>query len=70
MLLVELPRDMVDVNVHPAKTIVKFVGEKRVFDLVYHAVMAALDKREEARAPPAEARVSSAESARRFLPPT
>ena len=51
MLLVELPRDMVDVNVHPAKTIVKFVGEKRVFDLVYHAVMAALDKREEPSAP-------------------
>ena len=49
VLLVELPRDMVDVNVHPAKTIVKFVGEKRVFDLVYHAVMAALDKREEDR---------------------
>ena len=46
-----VPRDMVDVNVHPAKTIVKFVGEKRVFDLVYHAVMAALDKREEAERP-------------------
>ncbi len=51
VLLVELPRDMVDVNVHPAKTIVKFVGEKRIFDLVYHAVMAALDKREEAERP-------------------
>lgn len=51
VLLVELPREMVDVNVHPAKTIVKFVGEKRVFDLVYHAVMAALDKREEAERP-------------------
>ncbi len=51
VLLVELPRDMVDVNVHPAKTIVKFVGERRVFDLVYHAVMAALDRREEAERP-------------------
>lgn len=51
VLLVELPRDMVDVNVHPAKTIVKFVGEKRIFDLVYHAAMAALDKREEAERP-------------------
>ena len=51
VLLVELPRDMVDVNVHPAKTIVKFVGEKRVFDLVYHAVMAALDKKEESGRP-------------------
>ena len=51
VLLVELPRDMVDVNVHPAKTIVKFVGEKRIFDLIYHAAMAALDAREEAERP-------------------
>ena len=43
VLLVELPRDMVDVNVHPAKTIVKFVGEKQIFDLVRHAVGGALD---------------------------
>lgn len=46
VLLVELPHDMVDVNVHPAKTQVKFVGEKRIFDLVYHAAMDALDARE------------------------
>lgn len=51
VLLVELPRDTVDVNVHPAKTIVKFVGEKRIFDLVYHAVMAALDQKEQAERP-------------------
>ena len=51
VLLVELPRDMVDVNVHPAKTIVKFVGENRIFDLVYHAVMAALDQKEQAERP-------------------
>ena len=51
VLLVELPHDMVDVNVHPAKTIVKFVGEKRIFDLVYHAVMAALDQKEQAERP-------------------
>jgi len=44
VLSVTLPFDMVDVNVHPAKTIVKFVSEKRVFDLVYHAVMDALDR--------------------------
>ena len=54
VLLVELPRDMVDVNVHPAKTIVKFVGEKRVFDLVYHAVMDALDGRGAPDAPAAK----------------
>ena len=54
VLLVELPRDMVDVNVHPAKTIVKFVGEKRIFDLVYHAAMAALDRREKPEPPQAK----------------
>ena len=54
VLLVELPHDMVDVNVHPAKTIVKFVGEKRIFDLVYHAAMAALDQRERPEPPQAK----------------
>ena len=54
VLLVELPHDMVDVNVHPAKTIVKFMGEKRVFDLVYHAAMAALDQREKPEPPQAK----------------
>ena len=44
VLFVTLPFDMVDVNVHPAKTIVKFVSEKQVFDLVYHGVMDALDR--------------------------
>ncbi len=44
VLCVTLPADMVDVNVHPAKTVVKFVSEKQVFDLVYHAAMDALDR--------------------------
>ncbi|MBE6910499.1 MAG: DNA mismatch repair endonuclease MutL [Ruminococcaceae bacterium] len=44
VLSVTLPFDMVDVNVHPAKTIVKFVNDKQVFDLVYHAVMDVLDR--------------------------
>ena len=30
-------------NVHPAKTEVKFVSEKRAFDAVYHAVRGALE---------------------------
>ena len=44
VLCVTLPFDMVDVNVHPAKTIVKFVNEKQVFDLVYRGVQDALDR--------------------------
>ena len=43
VLFVDLPCDMVDVNVHPAKTVVKFLNEKAIFDLVYHGAMAALD---------------------------
>ena len=54
VLMVDLPHDMVDVNVHPAKTIVKFVGEKRVFDLVYHAAMDALNARETPEKPQAQ----------------
>ena len=33
----------VDVNVHPAKTEVKFVSERKIFDALYHAVLGALD---------------------------
>ena len=44
VLSVTLPLDTVDVNVHPAKTVIKFVNEKQVFDLVYHAVTDALDR--------------------------
>ena len=42
----------VDVNVHPAKTEVKFVSEKKVFDALYHAVLGALE--EKARPPKAD----------------
>ena len=53
VLHITLPADAVDVNVHPAKTVVKFVSDKTVFDAVYHTVTSALD--EEDRPPkPAE----------------
>ena len=42
VLYLELKNSAVDVNVHPAKTEVKFSQERRVFDMVYHAVLAAL----------------------------
>ena len=38
-----LPTDMVDVNVHPAKTVVKFVSDKAVFDALYYTVRDTLD---------------------------
>lgn len=42
ILLLEMPADLVDVNVHPVKIEARFARENDVFDVVYHAVKLAL----------------------------
>ena len=44
VLHLHLPAASVDVNVHPAKTEVKFLSEKAVFDCVHYGVLGALNK--------------------------
>lgn len=43
VLHITLPVNEVDVNVHPAKTVVKFLSDKTVFDAVHYTVKDALD---------------------------
>ncbi|MBQ5798603.1 MAG: DNA mismatch repair endonuclease MutL [Clostridia bacterium] len=42
VLNISVPLDTVDVNVHPAKTEVRFTDERRVFNCIYYAVKSAL----------------------------
>ncbi len=44
VLHLRLPASTIDVNVHPAKTEVKFLSEKAAFDCVHYGVLAALNK--------------------------
>ncbi len=43
VLFVEMPFETVDVNVHPAKTEVRFFDERRVFEAVYNACLSTLN---------------------------
>ncbi len=66
VLHIDLPPHLVDVNVHPAKTVVKFVNERALFSAVHHTVKDALDGPAAApvQAASAPAQVSSAPAGR------
>ncbi len=42
VLNIIMPPELVDVNVHPAKTEIKFANEKQIYDVCYHAVRNAI----------------------------
>ncbi len=64
VLYIDIKFNELDVNVHPAKTEIKFLNEKKVFEAVHFAVKSAL----EARQDPPELRVGIRDDAEDDLP--
>ena len=60
VLHIDLPLSAVDVNVHPAKTVVKFANERAVFSAVHHTVADALDGKLNAAPAPKNATAQTA----------
>ena len=72
VLMLTVPPELVDVNVHPAKTEVRFSDEKGIFDAVYRAVKSVLTGQEAVKATLPEIRVeeqSPPEQVRMIDPP-